>query len=469
MPLFGSPTAAFLIALQSSAWVRESTPFATACGSRRRFALCLSGVSRVFERLRKQCAHRHHLKLDIVNIAHSQPDTQRIYALDAARGMALLLGIVLHSAIAYIPGPSAWPIMDESRSLAPAIAFYVIHVFRMLVFFVLAGFFANFLIKRVGTRAFAIDRMKRVAIPLLVFWSIVLKAIVAAIVWMVKLKFGEIPKDSPPGPSFRPDDFPLTHLWFLWTLLILYTAFLAARTATFKLRIQHWFAAAASIVSRHVARWYFPLLIALPIAATLFAHPKWMHWYGIPTPDKSLYGNLAAWSAYTLAFIVGCAIEYRRESLLAIRNNTWVLLALGTMLVYVSLSIDDVAKVAGLVDISMKKAVSAYLYAAAAWTLCLAFISLMLRFMDRPSTKIRYLSAASYWVYIVHLPVVMFLQVAGSQWNAGWFIEWPIVIVVTAALTIGCYHLFVRNSWIGVMLNGRRWRETKAREAALVT
>jgi glucans biosynthesis protein C len=396
----------------------------------------------------------------------SKLDTQRIHALDAARSIALLLGVVLHAAIAYIPGPSAWPIMDESRSVIAAIVFYVIHAFRMLVFFMLAGFFASVLIERLGTRQFVIDRWKRVAVPLLVFWALALSAIVAAIVWMVKLKFGEIPKESPPGPSFRPDDFPLTHLWFLWTLLVLYVAFIAARVTIFKLQIQHWFAAIASIISRHVARWYFPLLIAAPVAAALFAYPKWMHWYGIPTPDKSLYGNLAAWSTYALAFLIGCALERKRESLIAIRNNTWSLLVLGTILIFASLAIDDLAKAVGLADLSTKKAVSAYLYAAAAWTFCLAFISLMLRFMDRASLKIRYVSAASYWIYIVHLPIVMFLQVAGSQWSAGWFIEWPLVILATTALTIGSYHLFVRNTWVGVMLNGRRWRETLAREAA---
>ncbi len=389
---------------------------------------------------------------------------ERIHALDAARAIALFLGIVLHAAIAYIPGPSASPIMDESRSAVPALVFYVIHAFRMLVFFVLAGFFASMLIERVGTRKFLIDRWKRVAAPLLVFWSIVLTAIVAAIVWMVKLKFGELPKESPPGPTFRPDDFPLTHLWFLWVLIQFYVVFVTVRVLVIKLSLSEQASCVAAFVATHVSRWYAQLAVAMPLAITLYLHPQWMHWFGVPTPDKTLYGNFASWIAYGIAFAVGCALERHRESLRKIRDNTWSLLAIGVVTVFASVSYSDLAAFAGVTDPGSKKLLSAILYSIAAWTLCFAFLSLAIRFLGRPSPQVRYLSAASYWTYIVHLPIVMFLDVAGSQWNGGWAIEWPLVIGTTLAISLGSYHLFVRNTWVGIMLNGRRWRDLKSRE-----
>lgn len=393
---------------------------------------------------------------------------ERIHALDAARAIALFLGIVLHAAIAYIPGPSAWPIMDDSRSAVPALVFYVVHTFRMLVFFLLAGFFANLMIERLGTRAFLVDRWKRVAVPLLVFWAIVLTAIVAAIVWMVKLKFGELPKESPPGPTFRPDDFPLTHLWFLWVLILFYGVFVTLRTLARKLALSRQVSSVSAFAAKHIAHWYAPLVLSIPVAFALYLHPKWMHWFGIPTPDKTLYGNFASWIAYGSAFAIGCAIERHREALQAIRNNTWILLAIGAAVVFASVSNAEIAAAVGMTNPDSRKALSAFLYAFAAWTLCFAFLSLAIRFLDRASPRIRYLSAASYWTYIVHLPIVMFLQVAGSQWSGGWAIEWPLVVAATLALSLGSYHLFVRNTWVGIMLNGRRWREMKSRQASTI-
>ena len=48
------------------------------------------------------------------------------------------------------------------------ITFFVIHVFRMTLFFVLAGFFARLLFHRRGVRAFIRDRATRIVVPLVV-------------------------------------------------------------------------------------------------------------------------------------------------------------------------------------------------------------------------------------------------------------------------------------------------------------
>ena len=45
---------------------------------------------------------------------------ERLHALDAVRGFALLLGVVFHAALAFLPGPQAWLVMEQSRSAAIA-------------------------------------------------------------------------------------------------------------------------------------------------------------------------------------------------------------------------------------------------------------------------------------------------------------------------------------------------------------
>src|ERR1700761_552281 len=69
---------------------------------------------------------------------------ERLHALDAARGAMLLLGIVFHASLSFLPSRvPLWIVMDNQRSLTLAVVFHVLHVFRMTAFFVLAGFFAH--------------------------------------------------------------------------------------------------------------------------------------------------------------------------------------------------------------------------------------------------------------------------------------------------------------------------------------
>src|SRR5688572_4095044 len=100
--------------------------------------------------------------------------TDRLHSLDAVRAGALLLGIVFHAGFAFIPGfpPGIWAIMDNSPSTPLSGLLFVSHIFRMSLFFFIAGFFARMMIQRRGLAGFWADRGKRIALPLLVVWPI---------------------------------------------------------------------------------------------------------------------------------------------------------------------------------------------------------------------------------------------------------------------------------------------------------
>jgi fucose 4-O-acetylase-like acetyltransferase len=91
--------------------------------------------------------------------------------LDAVRAIALLLGIVLHAGESFMPKNPMWAITDDSTSVVPAIAAYVIHVFRMSLFFLMAGFFGRMALQRKGLAGFVRDRLERILVPLVVGWS----------------------------------------------------------------------------------------------------------------------------------------------------------------------------------------------------------------------------------------------------------------------------------------------------------
>src|ERR1700687_4331696 len=157
------------------------------------------------------------------------PAPERLHALDAVRGFALLLGVVLHAALSFIPTSSRfWIIQDSHPSTTLAVLFFAIHVFRMTTFFLIAGFFAHMSFHRRGARDFIKDRLRRIAVPLLLGWPIVFAAIVLVVFWAAGFPNGGAPPGARNWPPVLPR-FPLTHLWFLYVLLEFYAALLLLR------------------------------------------------------------------------------------------------------------------------------------------------------------------------------------------------------------------------------------------------
>ena len=95
------------------------------------------------------------------------PDPRR-HDLDALRGFAMLLGIVLHVTLAFFP--SFWPVTDGRASLAGPFdeILWVIHGFRMPVFFLLSGYFTAMLWRRRGVARLISHRARRIGLPLLI-------------------------------------------------------------------------------------------------------------------------------------------------------------------------------------------------------------------------------------------------------------------------------------------------------------
>ena len=78
----------------------------------------------------------------MTNAEQATGSIARRHDLDALRAFAMLLGIVLHGALAFIPG--AWAVTDasvEGDGTPFAWLTMAIHGFRMPVFFLMSGFF----------------------------------------------------------------------------------------------------------------------------------------------------------------------------------------------------------------------------------------------------------------------------------------------------------------------------------------
>lgn len=386
----------------------------------------------------------------------------RLHALDAVRGGALMLGVLFHATLAYLPGPQLWIVDDASASPELAVLFFTLHVFRMTVFFVLAGLFARMLLHKLGTRGFAANRLKRIAAPLVMFWPLVFASIVAVVIWVaVRANGGAIPDGEPP-PPITAETFPLTHLWFLYALLIFYAGALVLRGFVVAIdRSGALRARALDPAVRFVAGPAAPMLLAAPVFAALYFTPSWMMWFGIPTPDHGLMPNMAALASYGVAFGFGWMVSRQLEILQHWAKHWHSNLSLGVFCTIVCLMLVGVTPVLTPAEPGFDKALYAGIYALGVWGWTLGLIGLAVRALPRANAAIRYVADASYWIYIVHLPILLALHAAVQPLDLAWFAKYPMVVGLTFATSFVSYELFVRYSWIGAILNGKRQRPAK--------
>ncbi len=390
------------------------------------------------------------------------PASERLHALDALRGGALLLGIVLHATLSFLPGSAQfWFVRDTHPSLILSLLSFTIHVFRMTTFFVMAGFFARMSFHRRGTWGFIQDRLQRIALPLVIGWPIIFTPISLIVIWASYLPNGGPVHGVRNWPPVLPN-FPLTHLWFLYVLLELYVAMLLLRGAivrldgsgTLRALLDRLFAA---IMRNPLA----PLLLAIPIGIAFSLDQRWINVMGVRTPDQSLITNAQAWIGFGTAFGVGWLL-HRQVDLLRLIERRWlphlvlaiVLILICFVLAGVMLSAPGAPKLP--FSFATLRLVSAILYAPAIWISTFAVVGLALRFMSGFSPAWRYLADASYWLYLIHMPIVMALQVALSQLDWPGLIKFAVIIVVAIPPMLASYHLLVRFTFIGAVLNGRR-------------
>lgn len=375
----------------------------------------------------------------------------RLHALDALRGTMMLLGILLHSAISFTVTPigAPWPYKATQTSALNDLLVFIIHLFRMPTFFVVAGLFAAMLYSRRGITDTLRNRSVRIAMPLLVGWLVLTPLVKSGFIlgttggdWSaVAAIFASV-------GSMYLDQFSSMHLWFLYVLMLFYLGagavlpLLRRIPLTFR---ERWVGGVATVTR---ARWG-PLALGAGMTALLIP----MRTPGLDTPTE-LIPFFPALFAYAVFFAYGWSLLSRRTALDALGARSWWYLITGLALAvvyagYVSNPVNSSAQYFHVIAITLAGLPTVLLI--------LGSIGLFIRYCAAPSARFRYLSDASYWIYLVHLPFTIWIPVLLST------VAWPaavkvlVTITVTTALAITTYHLFVRSTVIGEWLNGRRY------------
>jgi peptidoglycan/LPS O-acetylase OafA/YrhL len=392
------------------------------------------------------------------------PDQERLHALDAVRGFALLLGIALHATVPFYPGlqRGIWAAVDSSPSLVLEDLGLFVHMFRMILFFFIAGFFARFLLNKRGVRDFWDNRRQRILYPFLLGVLVVVP--ITAVIFAVGIFRDAVAGGPPPGPPSLPAGFfPLMHLWFLYYLMLFYAALLLLRAAVHTIdRGGLLRTTLDSAVSGCLRAGVASILLALPVLWTLLGMPKWSYYAGIPTPDNSLIPAVPACVGYGTAMIFGWLVQRQPGSLQLIQRRWPVYLGIAlaaTVVCFVLLGtqVPDNQVPPG------SRVFYALAYEVAGWSWVLAITGAALTHFAGYSPARRYLADASYWMYLVHLPVVAGIAVVIAHWPLSWMIKYPLTLALALSLLLTSYHYLVRPGWIGKLLNGRRYPIGKSR------
>jgi peptidoglycan/LPS O-acetylase OafA/YrhL len=400
--------------------------------------------------------------------------TDRLHALDAVRAFALLLGVMFHGGFSFIPGmiPGLWFIVDNSPSATISVMGFASHMFRMTLFFFVAGFFARMMFLRKGARGFWRDRAKRILLPLVAGWIIFFPMIAAVWIWGLTKTFGGKLPPPPANMPSPPGAFPLTHLWFLYYLLILYVIVLSVRWTIVAIDRNGAIRRAADATIRGAVRTGLAaVLLPLPVIAALYAHHEWYMWFGIPTPDRSVIPQVVSLVGFGTAVSFGWLIHRQLDAVvstdvLSMWRRRWPLhLATALVATIVCLAIAGVVPTFVPAKQGASTLTYAFAYGIAIWCWCFAIIGAAVQYLSAERFAVRYVADASYWIYLAHLPVVALFQVIVGHWPLHWTIKFPLVMAASLAVLFASYHYLVRASFIGAILNGRRYPRSRGGDA----
>lgn len=384
----------------------------------------------------------------------------RLDYLDAVRAFALLLGIVFHSSLSFVPQYIGWAVMDISTSDAVSTFVLVSHSFRMELFFLIAGFFGHMTLHKRGTGSFLKSRLSRIAIPFIVGWFILRPLIVSGWVMGAESLRGDV--DILKGlligirslESLPSGFLTGSHLWFLYYLLIITgTALLLRGLFEYNQTLSQKAKNAADSLVQWIASSPFSIVaLAIPTAISL----NFMNTWGMDTPDTTLSPHVPAALVYGGFFCFGWLLHRQaglveKFSRLSIARIAICLASTGAAIVLSAYEMD-----LGNPRIGFYKAAFSLSYAFMMWTLVALCIGLFKRYFDRPSKTVSYIADASYWLYLVHLPVVVWLQVAAAELEFHWSLKLGGISALTIALGLLSYHFFVRSTFIGATLSGQR-------------
>ncbi len=344
-------------------------------------------------------------------VAAKSEKAARLFYIDHLR-VALMILVVLHH-VALVYGASLEGYYYVEPPFTSPLAFKALLIFALVnqawfmgAFFLLSGYFTPGSFDRKGLGAFLKDRLLRLGIPLVVFYF-VLSPISFIGFWLMPSVLTGITEPLTWQIFWRayPDLIGLGPLWFVAMLLIFSFGYAIWRLVAGNQPARQ------SAMPGYLAVGIFILVLALASTLMRMVIPLGESWHQFPT--------LAYLPQYLSFFVLG-AIASRKgwlKSLSGTMGFVGFVVAAVTAVFLFSLAFSGQMfslELTEALDNAMgnghwQSAIYALWDSAFAVGLTLGLITLFRRFVNSRNGFGRFLSQHSYTVYIIHIPIVVFV------------------------------------------------------------
>ncbi|MEM9333293.1 MAG: acyltransferase family protein [Pseudomonadota bacterium] len=380
----------------------------------------------------------------------------RYHYMDNLRATAMLFGVFFHAALAYSPGmQNFWLSASPDNSVVIDVIAWFSHLFRMPLFFLIAGFFGAYLIGKRGIGGYLKNRSLRILLPLLIFLPLTWATMFGPVIWAME----NVQNQSPmlgviawmtENPDMAPpQQFSSVHLWFLLNLVYFCLAY--ALLVRFGDKLS---ALADRLLTPKVIVFLLPLVMVPALATQVQPHPA----------PEQLEPKLWSFGFYGVFFLLGSYYFRRQEQLEELGRYVPLMLVSSVILYAVFYSQipaplsfqEGIALFMAGPELSIREVGLSVLEAYIALHMTLVCLVAGRRFMDKASKPVRYIADSSYWIYLMHLPTVIFIQylLLDTDWNL--WVEFLLSSVGTIVIGLITYAALIRWTPIGWMLNGRR-------------
>jgi len=373
--------------------------------------------------------------------------TERIHSLDSLRAIMMLLGIVFHSAIPYMVTDIGFNKDQKATHISIDVIFSLVHSFRMPVFMVVAGFFGALLFYERGTLKMLKNRASRVLFPFIVFLLLFYPTLQFSWIYADAVFAGS--EDSIGQAVAFFSDF-LTYLpgstWHLWFLyyLIYFTIGSVLIALVFK-KLPN-----VSIKISQAFNWVFqkPFLRVFVFAAMTGIIFLIMGDSSIPH-SSSFIPDINVFIFYFSFYMVGWILFKSKQLLAGFKQLDWMCTILALILFAIGLTLTDITPYQDISKVIVQS--------LTIWLFIFGITGLFIRYASNHSARMRYISDASYWVYLVHYTLTIFIAPLLVGWDVHATIKFLTVMISTTIISFATYHYLVRSTFIGKFLNGRKY------------
>ena len=386
----------------------------------------------------------------------------RIHGMDALRAIAMLLGIVLHAVIAYRVFPNAaWP-SDAHQWIGYDALYLWIHSFRMQVFFLVAGFFARLLYLKIGESAFLQHRLKRIVVPFVLSVIILVPLSIAPFLYYNYAE--EQGMDTSQALLAMVHGMfgwnGLVHLWFLYYLLMFYATMMAMIRLAQQMPVLKNISRRLSFLADLTNPVAIVSLVVLIVTILTFQGKLILEAY------TGIKPNVAQFMYYGLFFGIGYWIHQRSDLIEKISTRAIPYLLIGSLLVVPLTYLYAAAHGISQPNSSTYAALVRLIGACQTVLLVGGVLGGFIRFFTKENRTLRYVSDAAYWLYLIHLPIVAWLQILLLHSSIYGVLRFWLIIIITACITLTTYQWFVRYTIVGNVLHGERRRMSKRERLA---